>query len=147
MVPEFFLSGRVTGPMLNPSFFQPSLGQTSAEFVLQKETLMTNNFREFILPSAKQNSRPRIAITSNSFVIKKYENDTELAKYIWELKSQHKQCNISLPIYSQSSDYNRVTNWFNFCILEKLVIYNVKIGWSINGRILSPNEDMKPNIY
>ena len=99
VVPKFFLSGRVTGPMLNPSFFQPNLGQASAEFVLQKEKIMTNNVREFILPSAKQNSRPSITITSNSFVIKKYEKDTELAKNIWELKSQHKQCNISLPIY------------------------------------------------
>jgi hypothetical protein len=51
-----------------------------------------------------------------------YRNDSELSKYVWELKEQNKQYEIAWSIEAESSAYKCGTRRCSLCLTEKLVI-------------------------
>ena len=61
-----------------------------------------------------------------SFRNRTHENDTELSKYIWNLKDQNKDFDIKWSIFKKSFRYSIVLKSCNLCLLEKLVICNFK---------------------
>ena len=61
-----------------------------------------------------------------SFCHRRYEKDTELSKYIWELKDQNKNFEIKWSIYRKSCGYNQVAKSCNLCLMEKVLICNFK---------------------
>ena len=61
-----------------------------------------------------------------SFRHRRYEKDTELSKYIWELKDQNKNFEIKWSIYRKSCGYNQVAKSCNLCLMEKVLICNFK---------------------
>ena len=56
-----------------------------------------------------------------------HKNDTELLKYIWNLKDQNKDFDIKWFILKKSSGYSNVLKSCNLCLLEKLVILNKRL--------------------
>ena len=62
-----------------------------------------------------------------SFKNRQKEKDTELSKYIWNLKDKNiTNYSIKWSIVKQTSGYNSVTNSCNLCLSEKLVICNFR---------------------
>ena len=55
---------------------------------------------------------------------RKYQKDTELLKFVWELKDAGTDFTIKWSIMRKSSGYNSVTKSCNICLLEKLLICN-----------------------
>ena len=71
--------------------------------------------------------KTRLGNHKNSFKNRQKEKDTELSKYIWNLKDKNiTNYIIKLSIVKQTSGYNRVTNSYNLCLSEKLVICNFR---------------------
>ena len=61
-----------------------------------------------------------------SFRNRTHKNDTELSKYIWNLKDQNKNFDIKWSILKKYSGYRIVSKSCDLCLLEKLVICNFK---------------------
>ena len=62
-----------------------------------------------------------------SFKNRQKEKDTDLSKYIWNLKDKNiPNYSIKWSIVKQTSGYNSVTNSCNLCLSEKLVICNFR---------------------
>ena len=72
-----------------------------------------------------------------SFRHRESEKDTELSKYIWELKDKHTEYQIRWSIARKSSGYNPVSKSCNLCLLEKLLLCN----FSDKGRLINKRLD------
>ena len=71
--------------------------------------------------------KTRLGNHENSFKNRHKEEDTELSKYIRNLKDKNiTNYRIKWSIVKQTSSYNSVTNSCNLCLLEKLVICNFR---------------------
>jgi len=68
----------------------------------------------------------RYANHEKSFKHEKYEKETELSKYIWELSRQSTKYNIKWEIISHSNTRKRKSGNCNLCIEEKLAILKAK---------------------
>ena len=67
--------------------------------------------------------KTRLGNHKNSFKNRQKEKDTELSKYIWNLKDKNiTNYSIKWSIVKQPSGYNSVTNSWNLHLSEKLVI-------------------------
>ena len=69
-----------------------------------------------------------------SFTHKKYENSTELSKYIWNLKCKNQPSEISWSILSHAQAYTNATKRCNLCLTEKLCIMNADKSSLLNSR-------------
>ena len=71
--------------------------------------------------------KTRLGNHKNSFKNRQKEKDTELSKYIWNLKDKNiTNYSIKWSIVKQTSGYNSVTNSCNLYLSEKLVICNFR---------------------
>ena len=70
--------------------------------------------------------KERLRNHNKSFKHKKYEKETELSKYIWQLKEAKTKFSIKWTILRRTSGYNNVTKSCNLCTSEKLAICNFK---------------------
>ena len=70
------------------------------------ETEFTSKYNNYTMPFRNQT----------------HENDSELSKFICNLKDQKKEFDIKLSIFKNSS----ISKSGNFCLLKKLVITNFK---------------------
>lgn len=61
-----------------------------------------------------------------SFKHRRYEKDTELSKYVWELKDRKVGFEIKWSILRHAQSYNPSTKTCNLCLTEKLLICNFK---------------------
>ena len=61
-----------------------------------------------------------------SFRNRTHENDTEHWNYICILKDKNKDFDIKWFVFKKSSGYSIVPKSYNFCLLERQVIYNFK---------------------
>ena len=69
-----------------------------------------------------------------SFQNKKYSNETELSKHIWDLKEKNKDFNITWSILKQSISYTGGTKRCNLCLDEKLFIMKADKQSLLNKR-------------
>ena len=69
-----------------------------------------------------------------SFKNPKYENSTELSKYIWQLKRNNDNFNIKWSIIQRSQAYSNKTKRCNLCLTEKLSILNADKAKTLNKR-------------
>ena len=61
------------------------------------------------------------------FTNRQKEKDTELSKYIWNLKDKNiTNYSIKWSIVKQKSGYNSITNSWNLCLSKKLVNLETK---------------------
>ena len=59
---------------------------------------------------------------NKSFNHEKYENKTELSKYVWKLKKKNKKLSITWKIISHATTKRRPSNQCNLCLEEKYQI-------------------------
>ena len=57
-----------------------------------------------------------------SFMHEKKRYDTELSKYLWELKMKNEEFKVSWKILAKARTYSNLTKRFNLCIEEKYFI-------------------------
>ena len=63
---------------------------------------------------------------NKSFRSRIYENETELSKYIWQLKDKEIEYNIKWKIIRKSSPYNPQAERCDLCLTEKTMIADYK---------------------
>ena len=63
-----------------------------------------------------------IHVYSKSFNHKKYQNETELSKYVWKLKKKNSKFSITWKKISQATTKRRPSNQCNLCLEEKYQI-------------------------
>ena len=63
---------------------------------------------------------------TKSFRNQKYENETELSKYVWDLKKKNIDHSIKLDIMKKSNTHQRKSGTCNLCLEEKLMIITNK---------------------
>ena len=64
----------------------------------------------------------RIRNHSKAFNNRIYEKDSELSKYIWELKDNGQTHSIKWSILKGTKGYNTISKSCNLCLTEKLLI-------------------------
>ena len=69
-----------------------------------------------------------------SFRTQKYENNTNLSRYIWDLKNKGISYNIDWSILSYANTYNTINKTCNLCLLEKVYILRHDGAQLINKR-------------
>ena len=71
--------------------------------------------------------KTRLSNHKKSFKNRINETNTELSKYIWDLKDRNitNYC-LKWSIAKQTSGYNSVTNSCSLCLSEKLIIFNFR---------------------
>ena len=73
----------------------------------------------------KTEFKTRLGNQKNSFKNRQKEKDTEISKYIWNLKDKNiSNYSMKWSIVKETSGYNSVTNSSKLCLSEKLVICN-----------------------
>ena len=75
-----------------------------------------------------------------SFRHRRNEKDTELSRYIWELKDKHMEYQIRWSIARISSGYNPEMKSCNLCLLEELLLCN----FSDKSRLTIKQLDLVP---
>ena len=69
-----------------------------------------------------------------SFRHEKYGNQTELSKYIWNLKRERKIFSVSLGILRKAPAYLNLSKKCDLCLTEKLMIISTNISTLLNRR-------------
>ena len=116
-------------PILNPLFNCGSNAQCpldgkclATELVYQADvTASDNSIRRYIgltAPTFKQ----RLGNHNKSFNHRRYEHDTKLSVYIWQLKDKNVTYDIKWKILKLSRAYSPVTQKCRLCFEEKLLI-------------------------
>ena len=88
--------------------------------------IITNDHQlsKFYLGIFETKIKTRFNNHKKSFRYRQNKKDTELSKYISELKEKHAEYQIRWSIAQKSSGYNPVTKSCNLCILVKLLLCN-----------------------
>lgn len=71
---------------------------------------------------------------TKSFKNKKYQKETELSKYIWDLKTENTDFSINWEILKKSNTGKRKSGMCNLCMEEKLHIISLKNDHLLNKR-------------
>ena len=71
---------------------------------------------------------------TKSFKNKKYQKETELSKYIWDLKTENSDYSINWEILKKSNTGKRKSGMCNLCMEEKLHIISLKNDHLLNKR-------------
>ncbi len=88
-------------------------------------TSNTNSTKHYIGMTAST-FKKRYRNHIKSFNHKRYSNDTELSKYIWKLKDDKQDFDITWSVLKQSISYTRGSKRCNLCLEEKLCILKNK---------------------
>ena len=76
---------------------------------------------------------------TKSFKNKKYQKETELSKYIWDLKTENSDFSIKWDILKKSNTGKRKSGMCNLCMEEKLHIISLKNDHLLNKRNEMPS--------
>ena len=100
----------------------------SSNIVYSAEVLIGNKqHRDKYFGICKTELKTRLGNHKNSFKNRQKEKDTELSKYIWDLKDKNiTNYSIKWSIVKQTSGNNSVTNSCNLPLSEKLIICNFR---------------------
>ncbi len=69
-----------------------------------------------------------------SFNDPRYENETELSKYVWQLKNNEKKYKIRWSIIKRAPSYNAGGKKCHLCLEEKLYLLKANKDLSLNKR-------------
>ena len=105
----------------------------SAEIITDDQQLS-----KFYLGICETEFKTRFNNHKKSFRHRENEKDTELSKYIWELKDKHTEYQIRWSIAQKLNYYNPVSTSCNLCLLEKLLLCN----FSDKSRLINKRLDL-----
>ena len=102
----------------------PLGGQCMASSIVYKATVSTSNtsITKHYIGMTASTFKERYRNHVKSFQNKKYSNETELSKHIWDLKEKNKDFDTTWSILKQSLSYMRGTKRCDLCLDEKLFI-------------------------
>ena len=108
---------------------------------------LTNNivYRADVTTTDTRETKQYIGMTANSskeryrnhiksIEDRKYSNETELSKYIWDLKSKNQSFSIKWTIVKRAAAYTSGAKRYNLCLQEKLCIMKARLKILLNKR-------------
>ena len=100
----------------------PLHGKCLVSSVIYKATVTHGNIQKQYVGLVGGSFKMRYNNHTKSFRHKRYANDTELSKYVWELKDRDTNYSIDWEVIKQSNTYRRSSGLCNLCMDEKLEI-------------------------
>ena len=91
------------------------------EIVYQAEVTTSSNTETYVGLTATE-FKTRWRNHQQSFTHEKKKNDTELSKYLWQLKEQKKEFTITRKVIEKARAYTNLSKRCNLCIAEKYFI-------------------------
>ena len=91
------------------------------EIVYQAEVTTSSNTETYVGLTATE-FKTRWRNHQQSFTHEKKKNDTELSKYLWQLKEQKKEFTITWKVIEKARAYTNLSKRCNLCIAEKYFI-------------------------
>ena len=105
----------------------PVEGKCQEEGVIyQAEVKTEEEGKKAYIGGAATSFKLRISNHNKSFKNRIYESETELSKYIWQLKDKGIEYNIKWKIISKASPYNPQSEKCDLCLTEKAMIANYR---------------------
>ena len=102
----------------------PLRGKCLTSKVVYKATVVSGNASKIYIGQTGNTFKDRFNNHKKSFRHVKYEKETELSKYVWDLKKKQKDFEIKWEIMKESNTERRQLGQCNLCVEEKLEILN-----------------------
>ena len=114
----------------------PLNGHCLTSKIVYKATVETDGNRDpkIYIGSTETPFKQRYANHLTSFRHGKYGNQTELSKYIWHLKREHKIFRVSWSILRKAPAYSDLSKKCDLCLTEKLMIISANKSTLLNKR-------------
>ena len=112
----------------------PLNGECLAASIVYQAEVTTQNQTHTYIGMTGGPFKQRFYNHTKSFKHKTHENETELAKHIWELKEKKQNFSITWSILRRSNTMQTASGQCNLCIAEKLAIINNKHKNLLNKR-------------
>ena len=110
-------------------------GDCQAESIIYNAVrTASNNERKVYIGATENTFKQRYANHTQSMTHEKYENSTELSKYIWNLKRMIKEFEIKWSIKKRAQAYSSTTKRCHLCLEEKLAIIHADQRLKLNKR-------------
>ena len=94
--------------------------------IYQAEVETEEEGKKAYIGGAATSFKLRISNHNKSFRNRIYESETELSKYIWQLKDKGIDYDIKWKIISKASPYNPQSEKCDLCLTEKAMIANYR---------------------
>ena len=114
----------------------PLNGHCLTNKIVYKATVETDGTRapKIYIGSTETSFKQRYANHLMSFRHEKYRNQTELSKYIWDLKREGKIFRVSWDILRKAPAYSNLSKRCDLCLTEKLMIISADKSTLLNKR-------------
>ena len=99
----------------------PLKGQCLVKEVVYQATITTQESSETYVGLTATDFKTRWRNHEMSFKHEKRRNDTELSKYVWQLKDQKKNFTLSWKVLTKAKVYTNLTKRCNLCNTEKFL--------------------------
>ena len=112
----------------------PLQGKCVVKSVIYKATVKTNFETKDYIGLTENDFKSRYHNHTLSFRSPKHRLQTELSKYIWNLKDKGTDYTISWKIIKQARSYSNISKRCNLCLWEKYFIITSKSNSILNRR-------------
>ena len=110
-------------------------GNCQVKGVVYKANVSTEDNGERVYIGLTDNTfKTRYTNHMKSFRNERYKNDTELSKFVWNLRNKGQDFDISWSIIDKALSYSNMNKRCNLCISEKLHIINADKSTLLNKR-------------
>ena len=112
--------------IIDPGCRQPTKcpldGNCLSSFIIYKATVSLEKEQVAYIGLTSTTFKKRYNNHNKSFNHEKYENETELSKYVWKLRKKNSKFSITRKIISHATTKRRPSNQCNLCLEEKYQI-------------------------
>ena len=112
----------------------PGKCQTTNVIYRANITTVDNGETKYYIGMTANPLKERYRNHTKSFKDKKYANETELSKYIWDLKEKERVFTIKWEFWKRVATYTIRTRPYNLCLEEKLFILKADKRTLLNKR-------------
>lgn len=110
----------------------PLNGKCLSKSIVYKAEVKSGNIVKQYIGLAGNTFKERFNNHTKSIRLEKYKKETELSKYVWDLKDKGKEYEIKYKIVCQSNTATRKSGICNLCLDEKFYILFVKQENKVN---------------
>ena len=112
----------------------PMRGCCQVKSIVYKATVTSNDEVKEYIGLTEPPFKHRYANHKTSFRHERYENSTELSKYVWDAKRSNEDFTIAWSIADRAQAYSNKTKRCNLCLTEKLRIMSTDKDVRLNKR-------------
>ena len=109
-------------------------GNCRVKSIVYKATVSTVNKISVYYGASESEFKTRFNNHTKSFRHRKHENETEFSKYLWSLKYQKIDFDLSWSIAARASSYKCGTRRCDLCLTEKSIIVRAEPKGLLNKR-------------